>query len=431
VERKCGPEIGNKFPKGKIDGQGDQYPTLYRAKPAVEQEIRTIQGRGGFYAARAVFLTLQYIVAVSDFLTLQPTRALENNSAPITAYGSFSGLFKRRWVTHTVFWLLYYLFYTLIVVFGIYQVNDLTFYFQLILFFPLDIALVYLNFYVLIPHLLKAGKYLYYGLSLVVALLASASLNLLVKEMYAHFGSRIFAMTSAFNFINLTGAMLERVYLLGLTTAIKLSKDWIQSQQLLKEREMQYLATELNFLKSQIQPHFFFNTLNNLYSLTLKKSDQAPEIVLKLSDLMSYMLYESNTPKVSLQKEIAYLQNYLDLEKLRFGGRLTVSLEIEGPIERVIVPPMLLILFIENSFKHGLKDNIHKINIDIVLRAEREFLFFSIKNPVSPDRGPMGPPGIGLKNAKRRLEILYGGNYSLDIVEKDMEYTVSLKIPLC
>jgi two-component system LytT family sensor kinase len=373
---------------------------------------------------------------------------LEKTSATIIVNEPGSGLFKKRWVVHSLFWLAYYLFYSLVVIFGIYQVHDLTFYFQLVLFFPFDIALVYFNFYVLIPRFLTSRKYFYYGVSLTVVVLISACVSLLIKQMYAHFGSALFAMSSAFNFADLGGAVIERFYLLGLTAAIKLSKDWIQSQQLMKERERQYLETELNFLKSQIQPHFFFNTLNNLYSLTLKKSDLAPEIVLKLSDLMSYMLYESNTAKVSLGKEINYLQNYLDLEKLRFGGRLTVSFEIGGPIEQVSIPPMILILFVENSFKHGLKDNIHKIKIDISLKAEKESLFFSIKNPVSPDRVPTGTraaeaggtaagttrgtaAGIGLKNVKRRLEILYGRNYELDIAETDREYGVSLKIPVC
>jgi two-component system, LytTR family, sensor kinase len=340
------------------------------------------------------------------------------------------GLLSHRWVLHVLFWIAYYLFYCLVVIYGMYHIHDLSFYFQLILFFPFDITLVYFNFYVLIPRFLSARKYFYYGLSLLAAALIGGLVNVLLKRMWAHVGSPLWAFSSDFNFANVGGAILERFYLLGPTTAIKLAKDWVKSQQLMKEKETQYLETELNFLKAQIQPHFFFNTLNNLYSLTLKKSDLAPEVVLKLSDLMSYMLYESNTPRVALQKEIAYLQNFVDLEKLRFGGRLTVSWTIEGPAEQVSIPPMILILFVENSFKHGVKDNIDKINIEIVLKVEKDSLFFSIKNPVSPIHTPTGTAGIGLKNVKRRLEILYGRNYTLDIGEKDREYEVSLKIPL-
>ena len=211
---------------------------------------------------------------------------------------------------------------------------------------------------------------------LLLALLGTAFSDQLLKQLYAHFGSVWFAFTADFNFQNLFLEATGLFYLTGFTSAVKLAKDWIQNQQLMKEKEKQYLETELNFLKAQIQPHFFFNTLNNLYSLTLKKSDQAPEIVLKLSALMSYMLYESNTSKVSLSKEITYLQNYLDLEKLRFGQRLVVIFEMEGPIEEVSIPPMILILFLENSFKHGVKNNLNKIRIDISLKVEDRISIF-------------------------------------------------------
>ena len=263
-------------------------------------------------------------------------------------------LFKKRWLYHTLFWILYY-FFLCLVFYNAYQIHDFTFYIQLILFMPLSAALVYVNFYILIPYFLYRKKYFYYALILSLALLAAAFFDQLLKQLYAYFGSKLFAFTADINFQNLFLETTSMFYLTGFTTSIKLIKDWIQNQQLMKEKEKQYLETELNFLKAQIQPHFFFNTLNNLYSLTLKKSDQAPEIVLKLSALMSYMLYESNTPKVSLSKEITYLQNYLDLEKLRFGQRLVVTFEMEGPIEEVNIPPMILILFLENSFKHGVK----------------------------------------------------------------------------
>jgi len=257
-----------------------------------------------------------------------------------------------------------------------FQIRDPIFYVQLILFFLIDISMVYFNLYVLIPRLLLPGRYFYYGISLAITILITATLIMLLKQVYAHFGSTLFAITAPFTFGNAASAIIERFYLLGLTSAIKLAKDWIQSRQRIKEREKQYLETELNFLKSQIQPHFFFNTLNNLYSLTLKKSDQAPDVVLKLSDLMSYMLYESNTSKVPLNKEIAYLQNYLDLEELRFGKRLTILFKVEGETDEVYIPPLILILFIENSFKHGVKNIVDKIEIEICLKVENENLFF-------------------------------------------------------
>lgn len=328
-------------------------------------------------------------------------------------------------------WLAYYLFVCVVIVFNIYKITDPLFYIHLLAFFPMQLALIYFNIYVLLPRFLYARKYFLYALLLLLSIFAVANTNILLNVILAKHGSAIFAREAEYNFRNLTTSSLTLFYLLGLATGVKLSKEWVVNQQWIKEKEKQYLETELNFLKSQIQPHFFFNTLNNLYSLTLKKSDEAPEIVLKLSELMSYMLYESSAPKVPLDKEISYLENYLDLEKLRFGQRLQVIFDIEGRTEEVSIPPMILILFIENSFKHGVKNNIHNIKIEISLRVEGGFLFFLVQNPVVADEITSTNSGIGLKNVTRRLDLLYGNGYVLNIIEKDHKYIVSLKIPVC
>jgi two-component system LytT family sensor kinase len=337
--------------------------------------------------------------------------------------------FKNKWIYHSAFWIVYYLFVCAALYTG-YNVHDLTFYIQLSAFMPFTAVLVYTNIYILIPVFLYRKKYLYYALLLILAMVVMAFADQLLKNLYVYFGSAIFSYTGGFGFRNLFSESVSMFYVAGFTTGVKLSKDWIQNQQLMKEKEKQYLETELNFLKTQIHPHFFFNTLNNLYSLTLKKSDQAPEVVLKLASLMSYMLYESNAPKVSLNKEITYLQNYLDLEKLRFGQRLSVPFEIEGQLDQVSIPPMILILFVENSFKHCVKNNINNIIIEIYLKVEGAFLLFRVKNPIG-DNVSSENTGIGLRNVRRRLELLYGSNYQLDILEKDNEFIISLKMPVC
>jgi sensor histidine kinase YesM len=337
---------------------------------------------------------------------------------------------KRRWVYHLIFWVTYYSWYCYFIIYTTYQIHDPAFYFQIMAFYPVDICLVYFNFYVLIPRLLMRKKYVIYAIVIFLAVFLDACLDGLIKLGYAHAGSKYFTTTSPFTLPDFSGAMAARFYLLGLTSAIRLAKEWIQNQQLQNEREKLYLETELNFLKTQINPHFFFNTLNNLYSLALKRSEQTPEVILKLSDLMSYMLYESNVARVSLGKEINFLQNYLDLEKLRFGNRLTIGFEIEGQMEGVSVPPMILILFAENCFKHGLKDNIDEVNIDIALRIDQGYLFFNIKNPVSVRHNANGISGIGLKNVKRRLDLLFKTDYDLDITHEKGEYIVALKMPV-
>lgn len=339
-----------------------------------------------------------------------------------------SGFLKKKWIYHLAFWIVYYLFISA-ALYSAYGIHDLTFFVGLTGFMPLSAAIVYFNIYTLIPALLYRKKYLYYAVLLTLGILAMAFADQLLKQFYTHIGLSYFAYTAGFGIKSLFLEAVGLVYVTGFTTGIKLSKDWIRNQRLMKEKEKQYLETELNFLKTQIHPHFFFNTLNNLYSLTLKKSDQAPEVVLKLSELMSYMLYESNTAKVSLNKEITYLQNYLDLEKLRFGQRLAVSFEIEGVIEDVYIPPMILILFVENSFKHGIKNNVNRIKIEISLKVEEGFLFFRVQNPIG-ENASAGNKGIGLKNAGRRLELLYGENYMLELSKKENEFIASMKIPV-
>jgi LytS/YehU family sensor histidine kinase len=142
------------------------------------------------------------------------------------------------------------------------------------------------------------------------------------------------------------------------------------------------------------------------------------------------MLYESNAAKTALSKEIDYLRNYIDVEKLRFGSRLELTFDVEGTTEQAYIPPMLLILFVENSFKHGAKHFLHKIHISLALKIENDYLFFQISNPL-PDQPPTDDhAGIGLKNVQRRLELLYGKNYVLDISTKENNYIVSLKIPV-
>jgi two-component system, LytTR family, sensor kinase len=338
-------------------------------------------------------------------------------------------VFRNRWVYHTLFWLLYYIAASFLY-YNLTATRSLRFYLELFSFIVSSMGIVYLNLYLFIPKLLFRKKYLEYVLVLLLFMCSFSALNILLQKFYFAHGEILFAATSQFNLPNMFVHTFEQIYLLGLTTSIKLAKDWMRNQQLMKEKEKQYLEAELNFLKTQIQPHFFFNTLNNLYSLTLKKSDQAPEIVLKLSDLMSYMLYESNAPKVPLAKEIDYLQNYLEVEKLRFGHRLSVSFKVEGETSHLAIPPMILILFLENSFKHGVKNNLQQVDIEINLEVDDKFLYFKVANPVSEFGEIAGNNGIGLKNVRRRLQLLFGEDFMLDTEVWNKTYIVSLKIPV-
>jgi two-component system LytT family sensor kinase len=340
-------------------------------------------------------------------------------------------LLQKRWLYHALFWLFYYSL-TIVLYLSLREHFQFATFVTTAIQIGIQAGFCYLNFYVLMPRLLFRRKYAGYITSLLGVLVVCpwvvGGLEYFFLAYIEHLpaeGLHIFSVA-----LWIVG-MITCLYTLGLAAGVKFVKDTLINQQLQKEREKHYLETELKFLRTQIQPHFFFNTLNNIYSLTLKKSDEAPDIILKLSDLMSYMLYESTAPLVPLTKEIDYLRNYLDVEQLRFGSRLTISFSIEGLTNGVQIPPMILILFLENSFKHGVKNNISNILITIHLKVEKDNLFFHVENPAPEEEKDTAAKGIGLKNVRRRLDLLYGDRYVLDIREENKLFTISLKMPLC
>ncbi|MBP2833011.1 histidine kinase [Aquimarina sp. U1-2] len=235
---------------------------------------------------------------------------------------------------------------------------------------------------------------------------------------------------SIFDINYITAAFIGEIYVIGFTTAIKITIDYAKNLRKTKELEKQSLKTELSLLKTQLQPHFFFNTLNNVYSLTLEKSDQAPETVVKLSEFMSYIIYQGNKKRVSLLDEVKYIQNYIDLERLRFGDRVEVKFSISGRIEGFKIPPLLLLQFVENSFKHGTSYELGKVKLYLNLEVKGDWLIFTTHNKKRIETEDCKKKGIGLKNTTRRLKLLYESNYDLHIDENETDYTITLKIPL-
>jgi len=336
-------------------------------------------------------------------------------------------LFFNPWVYHCLIWVAYYIFAALISL-SVHRIYDPRFYWQLLTLVPPDIILVYTYLFLLRQLLQKPKRSLLYIPALIVCLALCSLVNISLHRFYTGLGYPFFGASGEYTAPNFAVHMINGIYLLGLATAFKFAKSWMTQKQQLQEKEKQQIATELAFLRSQIQPHFFFNTLNNLYSLTLQKSDLAPEIVLKLSALMSYMLYESGTPLVPLEKEVSNLENYISLEQLRFGDRLSLSFAA-APVDNIHIPPLILLTFVENSFKHGMSRLAGKGQIDIELKTGAGELMFSIDNPV-PTGLPEEKQGIGLKNAIRRLDLLYGQRYRLDLRQTATTFHVTLKIPL-
>lgn len=222
-----------------------------------------------------------------------------------------------------------------------------------------------------------------------------------------------------------------------IAVTIKLVKRWNDEKETHQKLEKEKLVVELQLLKSQLHPHFLFNTLNSLYSLTLERSLQAPQTVLKLSALLRYILYECNVPLVPLTKEIESITNYIELEKTRFAQRLDLSLSFTGDIHNKQIAPLLLLPFVENSIKHGISEQLDKSWIHLQLHVEGDTLTFRLINSrddaPSPDRHTGIPPqthGLGLQNVQRRLNLLYPGQHTLKLTSEEDTYQVTLTLKL-
>jgi hypothetical protein len=219
------------------------------------------------------------------------------------------------------------------------------------------------------------------------------------------------------------------LFVLACSTAYQLIRERLKAQRLRKERENENLRTELSFLRSQVSPHFMFNILNNMVALARKRSEELEPSLIKLSRLLRYMLYETDEEKVPLEKEIEYLQAYIDLQSQRFGHHVKVKVDMKMEGDGYVIEPMLLIPFVENAFKHG-TGMIRDAQIDIRLEAANGALSFLVRNKFDPASAEIRDKtrGIGLPNVRRRLNLLYDQKYCLLTKVDDNYYVTSLKI---
>src|SRR5687767_11289968 len=218
--------------------------------------------------------------------------------------------------------------------------------------------------------------------------------------------------------------------IVGLALAIKLLKNWYVKQKEAAQVAREKINAELQLLKAQVHPHFLFNTLNNIYSFIINDSPAAPEAITKLSNLLRYIIYECNQPLVKMEKELAMVKGYIDLEKIRYGKSFNMSLQIMGNANNKMICPLLLIPFLENSFKHGASQMLTHpwVNLEIII--EEDTLYFNLSNSKPGLSGEKAiTKGLGLNNVKKRLAILYGGRHSLNITEDALSFNVSLKVP--
>ncbi len=292
------------------------------------------------------------------------------------------------------------------------------------------ILIVYFNYLYLIPKLLSRKLFIIYASALLLTAALITPIETLLR--YGNLWTSVNVEAKLQLIENQFSHFILLVSILTLSTLVKISKEWLYQQTVQKDLENKNLQTELRFLKSQINPHFLFNTLNSIYALALKKSDKAPELVLRLSEMMRYMLYKSNEKEVSLEQEINYIQNYLALEKTRYADKAVIVFEQEGSSpENYLIAPLLFITFLENSFKHGLSQSITKGYVRCKLSFDQGSIHFYLTNSKTQQKDERYfQGGIGLKNTKRRLELLYANRYNLNISDTEDSFTVALTIQL-
>jgi len=331
---------------------------------------------------------------------------------------------RKNWI-NGIFWVLVTIIFLYDRTYLIYKAGLSSFFLCSVVRIGLLIALGWSNLHWLIPQYLQRRRYVaYFGLTLLLIVLYLLIQSLCDNAMYGFvlgpgFNSRL-SSSLAYNFTHTS------LYVL-LTVALKFSIDWYEQSRALQEVQVQKLQAEVNYLRSQVNPHFLFNALNNLYALTLRKSDQAPEIVLKLSELMEYMLYESDEPFVPLEKEIKYLGNYLELEKIRQGNQAEIRLTVEGEGDKCVIPPFLILPLVENAFKHGVSRAVRNAYLHVDIRVGGGIAVV-IENNKLDFREEDRSGGIGLANVRRRLELLYPGRHRFAIESGTDLFRVTMEL---
>jgi len=281
-------------------------------------------------------------------------------------------------------------------------------------------SVVYTNLYILFPNYFFKRNYLVYLLLLVLTIgLGALIVWLIIPSANENFNLPVFQ-----HFINL-------FFIVVITSSFKFFREYLRKQELLIKVENEQLKTELALFKSQVNPHFLFNTLNNLYGLiTQNQNPQAADVTLKLADLMRYLLESSKTDVVSLKKEIQFLEDYLSLEKIRLSKKTDIKLTISGTSNELFLAPMLFISIVENAFKHGLNTISTDSFAHFFLSVQGKDLFFEAVNSVGKSIEISERVGTGLENLKKRLHLIYPNKHELNIEQTTHQFKVILHIQL-
>ena len=290
--------------------------------------------------------------------------------------------------------------------------------------------IAYLNYFYFFPRFLirkNLGRYLLeFSVPFGVLMTVIIHVKRFIADGYTHKSEFMYSQ-------RFTNYMIwSTLFIVFFVAMLKFVEDWFELEAKKKEIENEKLIAELRFLKAQINPHFLFNTLNNLYSLAFINSPNTTVVIDKLSQMMRYMIYDSNHPKVSLNKEVEYMQNYISLEKLRLNNEVPISFKIIGNTEGVQIVPLILITFLENAFKHGISNNSKDAWINITLELSGKACVYTVENSklLAQDEKTKDKSGIGLQNVQRRLELSYPNQFDLEVEDNNNHYLVQLNLDL-
>jgi sensor histidine kinase YesM len=329
---------------------------------------------------------------------------------------------KRRWVIHFFFWMVVLLFYSIF--FGRRNSNYTQTAFFVSLLMPVTIVTTYFVNYYLVPYYLMRERYGLFFLYTVYALLGSLFFEMLIAMLtfIVMAGSQTRNMSPAsFDLIFLLTSLMMVVFL---GVAVKMVLHWRQSKEDYQKLMREKVETELKFLKTQLNPHFLFNTLNNLYYLSTEKSERTPQAILALSEILDYVLHSGKKVSVPLKNELSQVENYISLELLRYDDRVKINKSFTGNLDDHQIGPMILITLIENSFKHGVMPSTGNSWIDFKVNGDSDKVVISLTN--SRVKSQSGN-GIGLQNLKRQLKHLYNENHSIQVNDQlEDEFSVNL-----
>lgn len=341
---------------------------------------------------------------------------------------------KNRIYYHLLFWLGYILFFT--VFWGSYEDNYFDQFLQVLFLLPWKIIPTYITLYYLMP------KYLYHkkmGIYILLSVILAISMALIDRYMTWRYIYQWFYYDEGhwkdpvWYFPKILNSLIRVYTPVFVAMSIKLQRFFYQKDQINKALEKEKVETELKFLKAQIHPHFLFNTLNSIYSLSLAKSTKTPDAVLGLSKFLDYMLYDCNDKFITVDKEWEQLMNLVELERLRYGDQLSISATIKDDNKESLIPPLLLLPFVENAFKHGADSLLTDSWIKIDLKLENQQLQFMVENSKATtalEENLDSDKNIGLKNVRRRLDLFFPEKHQLKILEEPDSFLVKLEIDL-